>query len=57
MDEAAYDMMTEYANAEELIEMKKYHGKDGKVNMCKGLENMLTQKMEEGLEQGHKAFV
>lgn len=50
-------MMTEYANAEELIEMKKYHGKDGKVNMCKALENMLTQKMEEGLEQGHKAFV
>lgn len=57
MDEAAYDMMAEYANAEGLIEMKKYHGKDGKVNMCKGLEDMMTEKLEEGLEQGIKAFV
>ena len=54
-------MMAEYANAEGLIEMKKYHGKDGKVNMCKGLEDMMTEKLEEGLalgkEQGIKAFV
>lgn len=69
MDEAAYDMMAEYANAEGLIEMKKYHGKDGKINMCKGLEDMMTEKLEQGLamgkeqgleqglEQGIKAFV
>ena len=56
MDEAAYDMMAEYANAEGLIEMKKYHRKDGKVNMCKGLEDMMTEKLEQGLEQGIKAF-
>lgn len=29
MDEAAYDMVAEYANAEGLIEMKKYHSKEG----------------------------
>ena len=47
-------MMAEYANAEGLIEMKKYHGK---VNMCKGLEDMMVEKLEEGLERGIKAFV
>lgn len=29
MDEAANDMVAEYANAEGLIEMKKYHRKEG----------------------------
>ena len=32
--------------------MKKYHGKDGKVNMCKGLEDMMAEKLEEGLALG-----
>lgn len=48
MDEAAYDMMAEYASAEGLIEMKKYQRKDGKVNMCKALEDLMTEKLEEG---------
>ena len=52
MDEAAYDMAAEYANAEGLIEMKKYQGKDGKVNMCKALEDMRAEALEEGLAKG-----
>ena len=58
MDEAAYDMVAEYANAEGLIEMKKYHGKGGKVNMCKALEDMVTESREEGREEGRQeAFI
>lgn len=34
MDEDAYEMAAAYADAKELITMKKFRGKDGKVNMC-----------------------
>lgn len=57
MDEAAYDMVAEYADVEGLIEMKKYHERDGKVNMCKALEDMRMEALEEGLGQGIKAIV
>ena len=51
MDEAAYDMMAEYVNEEGLIEMKKYQGKDRKINMCKALEDMRTECREEGRQE------
>ena len=58
MDEAAYDMMAEYVNEEGLIEMKKYQGKDRKINMCKALEDMRTESREEGREEGRQeAFI
>ena len=52
MDEAAYDMVSEYVNEEGLIEMKKHQGKGGKVNMCKALEDMRTESREEGKKEG-----
>lgn len=52
MDEAAYEMMAEYGHAEELLGLKKYRGKDGKVNMCKGIQGMLEDSRAEGLSQG-----
>ena len=52
LDEAAYDMVSEYVNEEGLIEMKKYQGKGGKVNMCKALEDMRAESREEGREEG-----
>lgn len=51
MDEAAYDMMAEYVNEQGLIEMKKYQGKDRKINMCKALEDMRTESREEGKQE------
>ena len=48
MDEAAYDMMVEYGNAGELLGIKKFHRKDGKVDMCKGIEEMLEDSRAEG---------
>ena len=58
MDEAAYDMVSEYVNEKSLIEMKNYQGKGGTVNMCKALEDMRAESREEGREEGRKvAFI
>jgi len=57
MDEDAYDMAVAYTNATELIAVKKYHGKDGKINMCEALTEMLADERQEGIEQGIEAFV
>ncbi len=65
MDEDAYDMAATYANAEELLAVKKYHEKDGKVNMCKAIKEMLederregkTEGREEGREEGVRALI
>lgn len=49
MDESAYDMAMAYTDARELISVKKYHRKDGKVDMCKALTEMLQDEREEGI--------
>ena len=48
MDEEAYDMAIAYANAEELISVKKFQGKEGKVNMCEGIAGLIEEGREEG---------
>ena len=52
MDEDAYDAAVTFAKAEELLEIKKFHEKGGKVDMCKALEDMLADERMEGIEQG-----
>ena len=52
LDEAAYAMMAEYGNARELLGIKKYRGKDGKVDMCKGIMGMVEEGREEGRMEG-----
>lgn len=57
MDEDAYDAAVTFAKAEELLEIKKFHEKGGKVDMCKALEDMLADERMEGIEQGIKALI
>lgn len=39
--EDAYEVITQYVKAEELIRVKdEYRGKDGKVNMCQALKEL-----------------
>ncbi len=52
MDEDAYDMAVAYTNAAELIAVKEFHRKDGKVNMCKALTELIEEGREEGREEG-----
>ncbi|MCM1145559.1 MAG: hypothetical protein NC407_12725 [Lachnoclostridium sp.] len=52
MEEDAFDVVSHYTNTAGLIEMKKYYRKDGKVNMCKALEDWIEEERAEGLKEG-----
>lgn len=54
MDEDAYDMAAAYTNAEELIAVKKYHNKEGRINMCEALTALLEDSRQEGREEGRE---
>ena len=58
MDEDAYEVVTKYVNAEELIQVKdEYRGKDGKVNMCQALKELIEDGRMEGHAEGKKEIV
>ena len=52
MDEDAYDMAVSYTNSKELISVKQYHEREGKVNMCEALTQLLADERQQGIEQG-----
>ena len=53
MKEDAYEVATRYVNAEELIQVKdEYRGKDGKVNMCQALKELIEDGRAEGRAEG-----
>lgn len=49
MEEDAYDVVANYANITESVTMKEYLMEGGKVNMCKGLRDWLTEEKAEGI--------
>lgn len=58
MEEDAYDIIAHYTNATELIKAKDYYiGKDGKVDMCKAIKELIEDGREEGREVGLRALV
>ena len=50
MEEDAFDVAVQYTNATELIEAKEYYEKEGVVDMCKAL----TELIEEGRAEGDR---
>ena len=52
MEEDAFDLAVSYTNATELIKMKDYYRKDGKVNMCTALTKLIADGREEGIREG-----
>lgn len=54
MDEDAYDLAVAYTDASELTAVKKFHRKDGKVNMCKALTELIEEGREEGRAKGRE---
>lgn len=53
MEEDAYEVVTKYVKANRLIKVKdKYKGKDGKVNMCQALEELIEDGRKEGKAEG-----
>ena len=53
MEEDAYEVVTQYVKADELIQVKdEYRGKDGKVNMCQALKELIEDGRAEGRASG-----
>ena len=51
MEEDAYEVVTNYVRAEELIQVKEeYSRKDGKVDMCQALKELLADERMEGVK-------
>lgn len=43
MEEDAYEVVTQYVKAEELIQVKDEYRKDGKVDMCQALKELIEE--------------
>ena len=53
MEEDAYEVVTRYVKANRLVQVKdKYKGKDGKVNMCQALKELIEEGRAEGRVEG-----
>lgn len=52
MEEDAYEVMTKYVKADELIQVKDEYRKDGKIDMCQALKELLADERMEGREEG-----
>lgn len=57
MEEDAFDVMVQYAKAEELIGKKSYYERGGKVNMCKAITDWLAEERETGIQTGIQTSV
>lgn len=42
----------EYASADELVKVKDYYKKDGRIDMCRGLTELIAQGKENGKSEG-----
>ena len=54
MEEDAFDVAVQYTNATELIEAKEYYEKEGAVNMCRALTELIEDGKQEGREEGRE---
>ena len=54
LDEEAYDMIAACTHAARMIPIKKNYRKDGKIDMCQAIEEMLADEREEGREEGRE---
>ena len=54
MEEDAFEVAAHYTNATELIEAKDYYGKDGKVDMCTAITELIADGRAEGMKAGRE---
>ena len=54
MEEDAFDVAVCYANAGELIRAKEYNRKDGGIDVCTAIKEMIEEGRKEGKEEGRK---
>ena len=56
MAEEAYEMIAACTHAEELIALEKTHRKDGGIDMCQAIKEMLEDERKIGMERGARLF-
>ena len=52
MELDAFEVVTKYANSENLIEPEDYIGKDGRGDVCKAITDLMNSSREQGMERG-----
>ena len=52
MEPDTYDAIAEYTKTTELMRVKTYHEKEGKVDMCRAITELVERGRREGMEQG-----
>ncbi len=52
MEPDTYDAIAEYTKTTELMKVKTYHEKEGKVDMCRAITELVERGRREGIEQG-----
>lgn len=57
MEEDAYDVITCYTMAKELVRAKEYCTKGGKIDMCKALTELIAEGRTEGRMEALKALI
>lgn len=59
MEEDAFEVAAHYTNAQELIETgdNYYTGKDGKIDMCRAIKELIADGKAEGITQGIYAVI
>ena len=55
MEEDAFDVIVMYTHSTELVRAKEYKGKDGKVDMCTAIKEMIADGRTEGIKVGREA--
>lgn len=57
LEEDAYEVMTKYVKADELIQVKDDYRRDGKIDMCQALKELLADERMEGREEELRSIV
>ena len=52
MEADTYDVIAEYTRTNDLMKVKTYNEKEGKVDMCKAIAELVERGRREGIEQG-----
>lgn len=52
MEEDTYDIIAQYTNTSELMQIKQPNQKEGKVDMCKAITELIDRGRMEGIASG-----
>ena len=57
MEKDAFDVMVQYTNATELVGIKDYYRKEGKVDMCRAITEWIAEERETGIRVGRESGI